>query len=234
MSESDLGYREQSNNGIIWGATGQAKVVRPILEAGGRRIIALFDNDPNRDSPFADVPIVGDWTEFLLWQEKAERCSFVVAIGGERRGFDRVRISRDVENFGFVPVEVVHQRSWVAASAQLGKGCQIMALAGVGEHAVIGDYCIVNTNATIDHDCRLSEGVHVMPGATIAGEVEIDRFATIGANATVLPRLKIGSGAVVGAGAVVTRSVPDGMTVVGNPAKAIVGRSIPSARTQGG
>lgn len=210
-----------SNNAIIWGATGQAKVVRPILEAAGYRVAALFDNHPNRAAPFADVPIVGDWAAFLRWQENAERCAFVVAIGGERRGHDRLQISRDLEKFAFIPAQLAHERSWIAASAHLGKGCQLMALSGVGEHAVIGDFCIVNTNATVDHDCRLGDGVHVMPGATIAGEVEIGSCATIGSNATILPRLKIGRGAVVGAGAVVTRSVPDGMTVAGNPARAL-------------
>jgi UDP-perosamine 4-acetyltransferase len=44
-------------------------------------------------------------------------------------------------------------------------------------------------------------------------------FAFIGAGATVLPRLKIGRGAVIGAGAVVTKDVPAGSTVAGNPAR---------------
>jgi acetyltransferase-like isoleucine patch superfamily enzyme len=58
-----------------------------------------------------------------------------------------------------------------------------------------------------------------MPGAVIAGEVMIEDFASIGSNATVLPRLKIAKGAIVGAGAVVTKDIPPGMTVVGNPAR---------------
>jgi sugar O-acyltransferase (sialic acid O-acetyltransferase NeuD family) len=223
--------RKRSNNVIIWGATGQAKVVRPILEAAGYHIAGLFDNDPSRVTPFADVPIIGGWTAFLRWKEAAEQCSFVVAVGGERRGYDRVRISRELDDFGFVPAELVHERSWVAASARLGEGSQIMALAGVGECATIGDFCIINTNATIDHDCCLGDGVHVMPGVTIAGEVQIGNYTAIGANATILPRLKIGSGVIVGAGAVVTRSVPDGITVVGNPARPLNYGSSPSGRT---
>jgi 2,3,4,5-tetrahydropyridine-2-carboxylate N-succinyltransferase/tetrahydrodipicolinate N-acetyltransferase len=41
----------------------------------------------------------------------------------------------------------------------------------------------------------------------------------IGAGAVVLPRLRIGRGAVVGAGAVVTRDVPAGAVMVGQPAR---------------
>jgi hypothetical protein len=43
--------------------------------------------------------------------------------------------------------------------------------------------------------------------------------ASIGANATLLPGIEIGRGAMVGAGAVVTRDVPAGATVTGNPAR---------------
>ena len=39
----------------------------------------------------------------------------------------------------------------------------------------------------------------------------------ISANAVILPGVHLGDRAVVGAGAVVTRDVPDGVTVVGNP-----------------
>jgi UDP-2-acetamido-3-amino-2,3-dideoxy-glucuronate N-acetyltransferase len=47
----------------------------------------------------------------------------------------------------------------------------------------------------------------------------VKRGASIGANATILPGLTIGEGAMVGAGAVVTKDVPPGVTVKGNPAR---------------
>lgn len=204
---------------ILWGATGQAKVVRPILESAGYKVVRLFDNAYGIRSPFQDVPVGGAWSDFVKWcDERGQRFGFVVCIGGIR-GQDRVRISEDLMGRGLQALSAIHPRAWVAESASIATGAQVMAMAAVGEYVEMDDFCIVNTHATVDHDCRIGSGVHIMPGATIAGEVTIGAFASIGSNATVLPRLCIGEGAIVGAGAVVTRDVPAGTVVVGCPAR---------------
>ncbi len=49
--------------------------------------------------------------------------------------------------------------------------------------------------------------------------VVIEDDAWIGTCSIILPGVKVGRGAVVGAGAVVTKSIPEGTVVVGNPAR---------------
>ena len=88
----------------------------------------------------------------------------------------------------------------------------------IHSYTEIGSNCIVNTQASIDHECKIGNGVHVMGGAVITGRVRIGDYATIGSNATILPDLKVGEGAFVGAGAVVTKNVVPGEKVVGIPA----------------
>jgi len=206
---------EPTRRVIIWGGTGQAKVVRPILEAGGFRVIRVFDNCSNIVSPFVDVPMGGNWDAFVRWRAaNPGDFSFAVCIGGTR-GRDRVGIFSQLISQGLSPITAIHRSAWVAASATIGQGCQILAMAAVSEHTRLGEACIVNTNATVDHDGLLGDGVHIMPGATVAGEVTIGEFGSVGSNATVLPRTHIGKGAIVGAGAVVTRDVPDYQIVVG-------------------
>jgi acetyltransferase-like isoleucine patch superfamily enzyme len=86
---------------------------------------------------------------------------------------------------------------------------------------MIGDACIVNSSANVDHECVLGHGVHIAPGATLTGCVEVGDRSFIAAGAVVLPRIKIGSDSIIGAGSVVTRDIPDNVIAFGSPARII-------------
>ena len=205
---------------IFWGATGQAKVLNEALSSTDASLVALFDNR-KISSPFEGVPIYYGETGFNDWIEMSNGASpalACVAIGG-RYGRDRLHRAQWLSARGYAPLTVVHSRAFVAGDSLIGEGCQILALAAVCAGARLGASVIVNTKASIDHDCVIGDGVHIAPGATIAGQVHISDFAFIGAGAVVLPNLHIGAGATVGAGAVVTRDVAPGDTVLGNPAR---------------
>jgi sugar O-acyltransferase (sialic acid O-acetyltransferase NeuD family) len=204
---------------VIWGASGHARVLAEFVEGLGYEIVALFDNDPTRDSPVAGVPLLRGREGLDRWRAgHGGDAAGLVAVGGVR-GADRLELQALLAASGCEPVAVVHPTAWVAADARIGPGSQVLAKAGVGAGSSLGAGCIVNTSASVDHECSLGDGVHVAPGATLAGCIVVGDRAFVGAGAVVLPRLRIGADAVVGAGAVVTRDVPVGATVVGNPAR---------------
>ena len=91
----------------------------------------------------------------------------------------------------------------------------------ISKFAEIGDQCIFNTNSTVDHDCIIGNGVHIMGGASVAGRVRIGDFSIVGTNATILPDISIGKKSFIGAGAVVTKNVLDNQVVYGVPARHI-------------
>ncbi len=208
---------------VFWGATGQAKVLRECLAPQGLKLVALFDDTEGLASPFPDVPLHRGRKGFEDWRRgigNPSRIGFLVAIGGEH-GAPRVRIHRYLESQGLKPLTAIHATAFVARDATIGPGSQVLAQSAVAVEAVLGTACIVNTAASVDHECRLGDGVHLAPGARLAGCVVIDDFAMVGIGASVLPRIRIGKGAVVGAGAVVLEDVPPWTVVAGNPARPV-------------
>jgi acetyltransferase-like isoleucine patch superfamily enzyme len=84
---------------------------------------------------------------------------------------------------------------------------------------MIGSQVIINSNATIEHESLVGNGVHIMSNASISGRAIINDYATIGTNATILPDITVGEGSFVGAGSVVSKNVSPYTVVLGNPAK---------------
>lgn len=203
---------------LIWGATGQARVIAEFAERLGYRIVALIDRSAEVQSPFPGVPIHRSLDDYSRGgAERPSDIACVVAIGGI--GAMRLAVQTVLEQAGIEPVSLIHPTAFVAANARVGAGSQILANASVCAEASLGRACIVNTKASVDHECNLADGVHIAPGATLAGCVEVGESSFVGAGAVVLPRIRIGRDVVIGAGSVVTRNVPDGHVVVGNPAR---------------
>lgn len=209
------------NEVVFWGATGQAKVLGEALWGTDIRLVALVDN---RDvvSPFPGVAILKGKAGLDVWLSQRDGGGTglfaAVAVGGAH-GRDRIELMDLLRGRGLQPLTIVHRAAFVARDAQIGEGCQILAQAAVCTHARLGNGVIVNTAASVDHDCVIGSGAHIAPGARLAGEVTVGERAFVGLGAVVLPGVHVGEDAIVGAGSVVTKSVPPGMTVIGNPAR---------------
>lgn len=205
---------------VLWGGTGQAKVVRPIIEHYGGKVVAVIDDTPGLQPPFSDVELYLGMKGFESWARGKNLLGigFCIAIGNPH-GRVRVSLSEKLKRKGLVPVTVIHPTAWIAENAAIGEGAQIMAGAIIAPEAILGKQCIINTRASVDHEDILGDGVELAPGATLCGDVRIATNGWVCAGAIVLPRIKIGADAIIGAGAVVTRDIPAGVTVVGIPAK---------------
>ncbi|WP_292934518.1 acetyltransferase [Noviherbaspirillum sp.] len=199
----------------ILGGGGHGKVVADAAEACRRWDDIVFYDDawPQRveNGPW---PYVGSIHAFM--QLPPDSCDVVVAIGDNAL---RARIAFQLQDAGFSLVNVIHPASTVSRHASIGAGSVVFAGAVINIGATLGPACIINTCAIVEHDCVLGTAVHVSPGANLAGEVCIGDASWVGIGACIRQQITVGSKVMIGAGAVVVSAVPDGVTMVGNPAR---------------
>jgi len=213
---------QPDNRFLIIGAGGHGRVVADLIRSLGFEVVGYVDADERKLGAridALDASVVGTQSE-LVTRVRTGRplplSANALAFGiGDNNARDC--LWRELDSVSFPTL--IHPASCVSRAARIGHGTVVFAGAIVNADAVIGDAVIVNTRATIEHDCVLSTAVHVSPAATLCGGVSVGEASWIGAGAIVVPGLTIGSRCVIGAGAVVLREVPDGQTVIGNPAR---------------
>jgi sugar O-acyltransferase (sialic acid O-acetyltransferase NeuD family) len=114
---------------------------------------------------------------------------------------------------------LVHPGASVSSRARLGRGVCINFGVSVAGGVVVGDQVCLGPRVVVGHDTMIEDYALIAPNAVVSGFVHVGRAAYIGSGARVRQRLRIGERSLVGLGAVVLRDVPDGSTVVGNPAR---------------
>ena len=88
-------------------------------------------------------------------------------------------------------ISAVHPSAVLDSNASLGVGTCICAGAVICSGARIGDHCIVNTLASVDHHCRVDDFVHVAPHAAVCGNCTVGQGCLIGTSACLLPKTQV-------------------------------------------
>src|SRR5690606_28854820 len=102
---------------------------------------------------------------------------------------------------------------------EIGPGALLSPFVTLTSNIRIGRCFHGNLYSYVEHDCVIGDYVTFAPGVRCNGNVTIGSHAYIGSGAIIRQGISIGAGATVGMGAVVTKDVPPGVTVVGNPAR---------------
>jgi len=197
----------------FYGVGGHAKVAADVAAALRVQLLGYFDDNKDllTDGP---VPVRPGLSLLRKGVFQVPRQRLVITIGNNAI---RARIAEQLPTARFQTL--AHPSCLISPSCKIDDGTVVYHRAVVQAGARVGKHVIINTAASVDHDNVIADFAHVSPNATLCGNVSVGVGSHIGAGAVVLPGIKIGDWATVGAGAVVTKNVPDGTTVVGNPAR---------------
>lgn len=211
---------KQKDKIVIWGASGHASVIADILNLNGEFDLVGFLDDINIDSHGKDYcgsRILGGQEKLKFLYQSGVK-NIIIGIGDckIRTNLAQIAISQ-----GFSLVNAIHPNSIVAKNVRLGKGIVICGGAVVNVGSIIGDNVIINTCASVDHDCIVNDSVHICPGVHLAGGIEIGKESWIGIGSIVKEKIKIGEHVTIGAGSVVVKNISSNATAYGVPAKII-------------
>lgn len=203
---------------IILGAGGHAKVLIEALLQSGNLIAGIVDPDPKLAGvEIFGVPVLGG--DDVVNDLPPSEIQLVNGLGSVGLPFKRQQIFERFKGMGYKFATVVHPSAVVASDVELGEGVQIMAGVVIQPGCRIGINSIINTSASVDHDCIVGDHVHISPGVTLSGGVSVEAGSHIGTGATVIQGISIGSGCLIAAGAVVIKDIADGAMVRGVPAR---------------
>jgi sugar O-acyltransferase (sialic acid O-acetyltransferase NeuD family) len=199
-----------SDDLIICGAGGFAREAAVWARQAGRRIIGFYADGEKGNRDIFGLPVLGDLSGF---QGPVE---FLVAIGdpgAKERVWNRALVA------GKIPCRPIIHPSAVVGDADIGVGSILCPGVVLTTNVKIGSGVILNLNVTVGHDTQIGSFTTVSPGANISGNVKVGVNSYIGTNAVIREKLSMGTKSVLGMGAVLVKSIPDGETWVGNPAK---------------
>jgi len=201
---------------VMIGAGGHAKVLHALAMALGRNIVGVCDPQlfQQGQSHWRGVPVLGG--DEALAQFDPATVGLINGIGQLVGSRARKAIYERLRQAGFSFPTQVHPAAWIASSATLAQGVQVMAGAVVQPDCYVGENSIINTHASIDHDCVIGAHVHIAPGATLCGGIRVLDGAFIAAGATLIQGVTVGLGAVVGAGSILTRDLAANQVILGS------------------
>lgn len=207
----------------VYGASGCGRSLMPVARQQLQR------QNINAEIYFIDDSLIEEMTvnghtalNYAAFKNlKADRKSVLIAIANSQI---REKIAKKLEKDA-IELWAVQADNVVRMDAiEIALGAALSPFVTLTSNIKIGKCFHANLYSYVEHDCIIGDYVTFAPGVKCNGNIHIEDHAYIGTGAVIKQGtpdqpLVIGKGAVVGMGAVVTKSVPPGVTVVGNPAR---------------
>lgn len=191
-------------NAILLGGGGHGRVVLEALILEKMIVNGVIDPLLEVGSKLFDIPIIGD--DCLVNQNPAE-VLLANGVGSQPYSKKRADVYLDWKARGFFFKTIVHPSAVISPAVFLQEGVQVMAGSIIQCNTRVGENAVINTRASIDHDCNIGQHVFIGPGAVLSGGVFVQDDTFIGAGVVILPGVSICAGSIIGAGSIVRKDI---------------------------
>ena len=207
----------------IYGASGCGRSLMPVARQQLQRIGVsaeiYFIDDSLQEQQVVNGHIALNYQSFR--NLNAAQKFVLIAIANSQI---REKLANQLTSDGLQLWTVQADNVVIMDNIQMAEGAALSPFVTIASNIKIGKCFHANLYSYVEHDCIIGDFVTFAPGVKCNGNIHIEDHAYIGTGAVIKQGtpdkpLVIGKGAVIGMGAVVTKSVPAGVTVVGNPAR---------------
>jgi UDP-perosamine 4-acetyltransferase len=198
---------------VVIGGSGHAKVLVDIIEQATDAEIVGFVGVHERETLYGYPRLGNDDVLPALFASGVRTA--LVAIGDNRR---RKHSMDTLRRIGFRLMSAISPAAVLSRYVSMGEGIAVLPGAIINAESRLEDGVIVNTNASVDHECIVGSCVHIAPGASVAGRVRLEEGVLLGVGSSVIPGVTVGRWTLVGAGATVVSDLPANVVAVGVPA----------------
>jgi len=137
---------------IVLGAGGHARVLIDALLLNSVKLLGMTDVNHQSQSLLGVSYLGGD---DVIEKYSPSEINLVNGIGSVSQPYLREKIFNRFKALGYGFINVIHPSSIIAKDVKLGEGVQVMAGAIIHSGSQIGSNTIINTQASVDHDCRI-------------------------------------------------------------------------------
>ena len=184
---------------LLIGCGGHARSLIDVVESSGRwYVLGLVGVPEQVGDEVLGYPVLGCDQDLPSLRQQCTHA--LLAVGQIGLPSDRQRLALELERLEFALPAVISGRAQVSRHAQLGSGTSVGHGVIVNAGASVGDYCILNSNALIEHDAVIGDYCHISTGAMVNGGTRIGVDSFIGSGAVLREGLTLPHQTVISAG----------------------------------
>lgn len=197
------------------GSVGGHIASNPLLYGLENVEIIFIDRDPDKiGKTFVGKPIQGP-VESLL--EMTAPISVVIGAAFptiKKRVFKKLSAHQNIR----FP-SLIARNAWVSNQVEVGMGVIVYPNSSVNYGSVLEDFCILNMNCAVGHECHIGKFTSLAPGVHLGGHTIIGQGTEMGIGSSTKQSVHIGDHVVAGGQSMVVHNVDSGLKVKGVPAR---------------